>query len=144
MKLTKETLAAQLNGREYLEEITDAEDLAAHDAGLVVVFGYSDDNTEFKGAIDDELGCYDGGEFYLHRGGILTDPSNGDCEHCGERAEKQQKHCAELKALWGVGGYSWQIEMASVPHATFDIVEDGEKFCRGIVFSIDDLPTLNP
>jgi len=26
-----------------------------------------------------------------------------------------------------------------IPHETFDIYEDGEKFCRGIVFSIDSL-----
>lgn len=26
-----------------------------------------------------------------------------------------------------------------IPHETFDIFEDGEPFCRGIVFSVNDL-----
>lgn len=50
-----------LNGREYGDEITREEEAMAKAHGLVVVFGYSDDNMEFCGAITDEVGCYDGG-----------------------------------------------------------------------------------
>ena len=60
-KLTKEQLAETLNGREYHKEMTKEEELQAKENGLVVVTGYSDDNCEFRGAISDEVGCYDGG-----------------------------------------------------------------------------------
>ena len=49
--------ANKLNGRTYLNEITKEEEKIAKELGYVIVFGYSDDNTEFKGAIDDEIDC---------------------------------------------------------------------------------------
>lgn len=48
--MTKEQMAALLNGREYGDEITRAEHQIARASGLVVVFGYSDDNMEVRGA----------------------------------------------------------------------------------------------
>ena len=57
-KMTMETLAAILDGREIGSEITKAEADQAKAAGLVVVFGASDDLMEFRGAIYDEIGCY--------------------------------------------------------------------------------------
>lgn len=41
-----------LSGRDYMNEITRGEEEQAKAAGLVVVFGYSDDNMELRGAID--------------------------------------------------------------------------------------------
>ena len=58
--MTKEELAALINGRKYRHELTDKEEKAAKDARLVVVFGASDDLMEFRGAINDECGAYDG------------------------------------------------------------------------------------
>ncbi len=52
-------LAAQLNGREYGSEITKEEEAAAKKAGLVVVYGASDDLVELRGAIEEEVGAYD-------------------------------------------------------------------------------------
>jgi hypothetical protein len=60
-------LAALLTGREYRQEITRAEEADAKAAGLVVAFGASDDLLEFRGAIDDEVGCYDGPEAPIAR-----------------------------------------------------------------------------
>ena len=38
-------------------------------------------------------------------------------------------------------GYTW-IYKTDIPHETFEIVEDGEPYCRGIVFNIGDIPPL--
>ena len=46
--MTKEELAAMLNGREYGKEITKAEEEKAKANGLVVIYGYSDDNVELR------------------------------------------------------------------------------------------------
>jgi hypothetical protein len=46
--------------------------------------------------------------------------------------------CKTIEAIWGKDGYSWTYK-TDIPHATFDIFEDGEKFCRGIVFDIKSL-----
>ena len=63
--LTPLEFAARLNGREYRSEITKDECAEAKSAGLVVVFGASDDLIEFGGALHGEGGCFDGGTFLL-------------------------------------------------------------------------------
>lgn len=139
--MSKEQLAALLNGREYGNEITDDEAKAAKAAGLAVVFGYSDDNAELRGAINDEIGRYGGNEFVVNRRGVVMMPTEDETEVL-ERFNVLKQAIGggeKIKAKWGCEGYSWTYETA-IPHATFDIMEDGEKFCRGIVFSINDLP----
>lgn len=133
--MTKEEFAARLNGREYLEEITSAEEEAAKLLGLVVIFGASDDLMEFRGAIHEEGDAYEGTTTYFDAGGLLqNDCDNEQCPHF----KKLKKSAKTIKALWDKDGYSWTYE-TDIPHATFDIMEDGEKYCRGIVFSMSDL-----
>ena len=105
--------AEELNGREYGNEITPFEEQRAKELGFVVVFGYSDDNAEFRGAIYDEIGCYDGGRVFEENGKYID-------------------------AVWCDGEYCWTYN-TNIPHATFDIYtfdiyENNEKFCKGIIF----------
>ena len=139
--MTKEQLAAQLNGREYGDEMSQQEELDAKVSGLVVVFGCSDDNIELRGAVYGEQGCYEGGEIKIHARGILEDHETPcDCDFCGYRAISQK--CASIRALWcKEPDYSWTYKTA-IPHACFDVLEDGGKYCRGIVFDWSALPSL--
>ena len=100
--------AAKLNGRQYGNEISKLEAQQAKDLGFVVVFGYSDDNTEFRGAYDDEVGCFDGGRVYV------------DGNHY-------------IDALWCKNGIDWSYE-TNIPHATFEVYDGADLYCRGIVF----------
>lgn len=139
--MTKETLAAQLTGREYGSEISKEEEAAAKAAGLVVIFGASDDLMEFCGVIHDEAYPGEEGVVKLHRGGLLED-HNEDCEckWCGYEATA--KKCAEVQALWcKEKGYSWTYK-TEIPHATFEIVEGSEKYCRGLVIEASALPSI--
>lgn len=139
--MTKEQLAQQLNGREYGNEIDQDQELYAKKSGLVVIFGYSDDNVELRGAIHDEIVCCGGGMIRLHRKGVLPKHQQEcECKFCN--FDQMAKGCAEVETIWcGKDGYLWTYR-TTVPHATFDILEDGEKFCRGIVIDIMDLPDL--
>lgn len=138
--MTKEALAEKLNGREIGEEVLEGESDAWRADGLLVIFGASDDLVELRGVIHDEESCYDGGEFVVHRGGVLEGNHECDCAHCGFK-DKAAK-CVKVEAVWnGEKPYSWTYKTA-VPHATFDIMEDGDKFCRGIVIDVKDLPAL--
>ncbi len=136
--LTPETLAALLNGREYHQEITREEEQRAAAAGLVVVFGASDDLLKFCGLVHDEVGAYEGTTVRLTAAGPL--PDWADVDHDDEREceayfRLKLQHSVEVKALWNRGGYSWQIETA-VPHATFEVMDDGERYCRGVVLHL--------
>ena len=66
-KVTKEQLAKTLNGNQYKSEITEEQEFIAKENGLVVIFGYSDDNTEFGGAINQEKSSYRGATFVLFK-----------------------------------------------------------------------------
>jgi len=132
--ITKEELATTLNGREYGDEITKGEEILAKQSGLVVMFGYSDDNVELRGAIDDEIGAYDGTIISFLNGEILQN-------ECGEeecpyfQKLKENPAVKTVEAIWDNGEYDWTFK-TDIPHATFEVVEDGEKSCRGIVFDV--------
>ena len=53
---------------EYRYELTKEQEKEAKELGLVVVFGASDDLMEFRGALDEEFGCPDGGRAPSRRG----------------------------------------------------------------------------
>ena len=111
--MTLKEFAQMLDGREYGHEITKEEEILAKELGFVVVFGYSDDNAELRGAIDDEIGCFDGG--------VL--------EHKDLPATIYADWCPEdIDCSWAYG--------TSIPHEKFYIFEEGSLYCVGIVCDI--------
>lgn len=134
--MTPKDLAARLNGREYGREVLKGENAEAASHGLVIVFGYSDDGMELRGAADDEIGAYDGTTVLFTRAGLLKNECDDDeCPHF----ERLKKGATPLRAKWNSEGYSWTCETA-IPHETFEIMDGSEKFCRGIVFALADVP----
>lgn len=138
--MTKEQLAAQLSGIEYPahRSITPEHVRAAADAGLVILYGASDDLMEFDGAVREEISCNDGGTAWVDGLGIL--PDRDTLESDAEIAEymARRRSATPIEALWcKEDGYSWTYS-TSIPHATFEVVEDGEPYCRGIVFALAD------
>jgi hypothetical protein len=137
-------LAQMLDGREYGHEITQDEISLAKQNNLIVVFGTSDDLMELRGAIDDEIGCYKGGSAFIETDGNILDEAQ--CEDCNEckyfQVAKAKAH--ELKACWCENdvGASWTYDI-DVPFESFNIMEDGELYCVGIVFSLDSLVPSN-
>ena len=144
--MTKEQFAEMLNGREYREEITLKECKAAEENGLVVIFGASDDLVEFRGVIYDEIGAWDGCEFAIATPGTEIKCTEEDKYYRAKKLEvvefESGKQIDENKfeALWSPDELdcSWLIK-TTVTHASFDILEDGELYCRGVVIDIKDL-----
>jgi hypothetical protein len=106
------------------------------EAGLAAVFGTSDDLMEFCGAIFDEIGCWNGGNAYLTRNGLLKNECGA--EDCTYYLRERQK-ASVIEAIWAKDDISWQYKTA-ISHVTFDVLEDGEVYCRGIVFALADVP----
>lgn len=134
--MTPKTAAAKINGNQYGKEVSTALAAELKSAGLVAVFGASDDLMEFRGAIYDEVGCYNGGTAHLTSDGLVT--NNCDDEDCPYFA-KLKEMCPTIEALWDEGGFSWRYKTA-IPHATFVIKEDDDDYCEGIVFALADVP----
>lgn len=134
MTMTKEDAAAALDGNQYRYEGSPELFAAMKSAGLVAVFGASDDLMEFRGALHDEVGCYDGGTAYLTPVGLLDNDCESDCPYF----EKLSSKAAAIEASWG-DDLSW-VYITNIPHETFTIMEDDEPYCRGIVFALADVP----
>ena|SRR5687768_17270304 len=137
--MTKEELAKQLDGIEYGAAIRKDLLKQAKDNGMVIVYGASDDLMELEGAINDEGGCYQGEIFRIDKKGLLPDRDQIDDDDELEKWFKRKKKAKELGAVWCAKGEPLWTYSTSIPHATFNVMEDNEIQCRGIVFSIDDL-----
>ena len=147
MIITAEQLAKKLNGREYRNEITTAEIVVAKGNNLVVIYGQSDDLIEILGAIEEELGMYDGGTICLNKDGVFKDWDDDDEMKSKSEAElyfaRQSLPRIDINCKWDHEGYSWFIQPddieGKIKFYTFDIMDDGEKYCRGIVFDISEI-----
>jgi hypothetical protein len=132
-------LAAQLNGIQYPVRIPKTLTDAAKAAGLVIVYGASDDLMEFEGAIYDEVGVYDGGVAHVDAKGLLLDRDSIDDDEDLKDYFVRQPFAKQIEALWSEGEYSWTYK-TDIPHETFEVLEDGEPpYCRGIVFALADV-----
>lgn len=133
--MTTQDAAAALDGNEYGKEGSPELFLAMARAGLVAVYGASDDLMEFEGVIRDEVGACDGSRAFLDKRGLLqNDCQDEDCPYFKKLKEK----ATTITALWDTGGFSWRFETA-IPHVKFVIKEDGENYCEGIVFDLGDV-----
>lgn len=121
-------IAEKLNGIAYGENVRTIE-AEAKEHGIVIVMGASDDLMEFSGAIEDEGGCFDGGNVYFDRDGVSQDDTERanviEAIWCGSHDENG------IPATWA---YKTEI-----PHEKFKVFEDGELYCIGIAFSVEDL-----
>lgn len=135
--MTKDDAAAALNGCEYGAEGSPAlwEQMKA--AGLVAVFGYSDDGMEFRGAVTEEFGA---GTVLVAGKGTLPDRDSIEDDAELEDFFARRRTAKPVKALFDDGGYTFRYD-TPIPHATFIVREDGEPdYCEGIVFAPADVP----
>ncbi len=138
--MTKEEIAARLDGFGYPFTPPKDVQIDARAVGLVIVYGASDDLMELCGAIDDEISACDGVTIWLNEDGVFDETECADrCNHFESAFQHVREYGQKIVALWDPGDwYSWRYETA-IPHVTFEIVEDGQKYCRGIIFAVADV-----
>jgi hypothetical protein len=133
--MTPQEAAAALHGNEYTKEGSKELFAEMKAAGLVAVYAASDDLVELEGAIDDELDAYGGTTFHVDGNGLVKN----DCAE-GKKCPNWKPRGKPIEAIWcpeGEGEGSWGYR-TEIPHATFDIMDEGELYCRGIVFALAD------
>lgn len=137
MQSKSHELAEKLNGLEYGDRIAENHLEFAKTNNLVIVTGYSDDNVEFEGAIYEEVPAYNGTEIALDANGVIEECEEA-CDHC-DQENKIAVASQKIKAEWNANGYSWYMTAEGINVAYFDVLEDKEKFCRGLVFDKSEL-----
>lgn len=131
--LTKEEAAAKMDGNEYGSE--GSLDLFAEmkAARMVCLFGYSDDVVEVRGYEQDERGC---GDIFVTECGLLTNRcEDDDCPYFADL----KRNAAKISVFDGGQEFGMFEFRTKIPHALFKIMEDGDLYGSGIVFSLDDL-----
>jgi hypothetical protein len=160
--LTKKELAEELDNRQaYLpkigSKITDGEIALAKENNLVVVYGYSDDLVEFRGAIRDEV--YYKQEFIVTNEGIQTSECEDEnCPYFKKEMEKaiENKTAIKIKAHFcgedlpddvyeASGEPEWYFTVTpNVKIETFKFFDGDMLCCIGLVFDLDEIfPTKN-
>lgn len=135
-KISAEKFASMLNGREYRNEMTPYDEKLAKDRGFIVVFGASDDLTEFRGLIDDEIGSYEGADHFILSDGTFADDEYFEQNRNGWVNPNKRILCSVL-AVWS-NDIPWKY-ITSVKNHKFNIMENGEVYCEGIVLDIRDM-----
>ncbi len=137
--------AALLDGREYRDELTREECIQLHSDGLVAVYGGSDDLVYVAGAgmgktVEEEMGASNSTPILFTPAGLFVPEC--ECDDCPHE-RKLRERAKGLQPRWcapGVAGNpSWSYTVPW-PHTTFNIMEDGEVYCVGVVFALEDVP----
>ena len=132
--------AKGLHGNEYGNEITEHGAEMAKYWGFVVIYGVGDLNVRFRGAINNEFCVWTGATIYFINGKIVDDEMTGyfddETDELIEFLEKYDliKTKKTIDAKWCDGDIPWTYK-TDIPHATFDIMDGGDIFCRGIVIN---------
>ena len=128
---------------EYGDDIPADADKLAETIGAAIIYGYSDDGVMVDGVVSDQGSAYDSNTLWLDRKGFLPinedltlDDEPATVDECREIV-KRFDSAVKLKAIWGDTGLAWRYE-TEVEHRTFEIKEDGEVWCRGIVFLLPE------
>lgn len=141
--MTIQDVAAMLNGREYGSEVSPEEKVEFKNAGIVVVYGCSDDCVEFEGAVNTEFCIWNTGRIPLLNGvpfevSCTEDVSETSLCPLLKEVAKKLKH---INAKFGVNG--WEFD-ADFPHEKFTISEEGEVFDVGLIYALADLVEVQP
>jgi hypothetical protein len=123
--------AAALDGNEYGEEGSPALFKAMKEAGLVALYGASDDIVVLNGAEHDET--YDETIYFTPDGLLKNDCDDDDCPYF----KKLKKLAATVNVKFGDGEYTFSMT-TGMPHATFKIKEGDDPYCQGLVFALKD------
>lgn len=133
--ITIKEFAQELSGKEYDCCMFMKKELQiAKDNGWVIVTGASDDLMEFEGAMDDEGGCFNGGKVFFSKDAVW----NGDKDKSGFQNCIEAIWCGRQILNESGNVIPWTYK-TDIPHETFWVYEDGETYCRGLVFSVTDL-----
>ena len=102
----------------------------AKQKGIVIGYGMSDDLFELDGAIRDEAGCWVGpGKKSI----TISFDKDGT-------SDDGKEHRNKVEIFWGEDpdGYCWSYSL-DIPHAEFCFDDDGEPYCKGIIFHMEDM-----
>lgn len=130
MKITADELAKQLNGFDVNDSFTKGVINLAKNSNLVIVSAIGDDTIIFSGSLKDEFDLLHGGQIFMAK--------EGD-EYIPYLRQSQDKSRKVIEVFWDRHSlFKWKF-LTLIKHVTYDIRKDGKSFCKGIIFSLNDI-----
>lgn len=128
-------LASMLHCRDENDEVTDDIENYAKSINAVIVFGAGDDNTEFRGALYGEEGCFGGKTIKLEKcEDVIRDIENN-------KIKKEQVEGIEINAIWDSEEFEcpWKY-LINKQFEEFEIKSyyDDTTYCIGAVFYLNN------
>jgi len=130
IKVTPEELAKQLNGFDVDDSFTKSVINIAKNSNLVIVSAIGDDTIIFSGSLKDEFDLLHGGQIFMAK--------EGD-EYIPYRKQSIDKSRKVIEVFWDKHSlFKWKF-LTLIKHVTYDLKKDGKSFCKGIIFSLNDV-----
>lgn len=137
-------LATDLHWREYRSEITHEESEYCKWKNWLVIFWASDDLLEFRWAINDEVWAWNWTKVYLWKEKIIDiwylddqfQEADIDDDIHKLIMDTIKKEWIKIEAIADDPNYQFFIKTDFQNSAEFEILEDGEKYCRGLVLDL--------
>lgn len=153
----------KINGIEYGTKIDNSIIDIAKNNNIVIIRGASDDLIDFEGAIYNELDCYSDNieEIYIipHNGKYFAEYDTVEDLRFGsydltnllqtflkEKLEKSIKIQVAYCGVFNKDGWGFQVETPKgykIDYDTFDILEDGALYCRGLILDLDIIKAVD-
>lgn len=120
-----QSIAQQIHNTKYPLRISDTIKILAKEHNILIIYTSSDDCFEFRGAIEEEFDCFDGGLVYLDR----------QTKEIHSKPNNSQR--IPIRATWfSEGRFEIQIP---VPFISFNILEDNNIYCTGAILDLDSI-----
>lgn len=130
MKITAEELAKELNGFDVADRFTKGVINLAKNSNLVIVSAIGDDTIIFSGSLKDEFDLLHGGQIFMAKEGS---------EYIPYLRQSQDKSRKVIEVFWDKHSlFKWKF-LTLIKHVQYDLKKDGRSFCKGIVFSLNDV-----
>lgn len=154
---TIEDVAKVLDGNTYGDELKCDFDIEkiCKDNNWVIMFPYSDDNVELRGAIDDEISAWEGINLKFYKeGDLYADPDEDNTYHkaletcCIEDNKNPDvmcKWCDEKYDAETHKTYTWNyiVTNPKLPHIYFNIVDEDDEedsiWAKCVVIDLNEL-----
>lgn len=137
---TLDDLVQLIGDLEYGDDIPGTALEFAQEIGAAIIYGYSDDGILVEGVTEDQADAYGGTTVWVDKEGFLplnsnltlTDEGAETLDECRKLVNRFDRS-VKVEAIEEQGNYYWQYK-TDWPHKTFEIMEDGKPWCKGIVF----------
>lgn len=142
---TSEELAKSLHPWNFEDSFTKHVCRTAKENNLIIVSAIGNDTITFTGALTDEFYLVKGGNIFMAKETVPAIYEDGRIlhkeyvEYVPYKKQGVNNDRKKIEIFWEEYKlFTWKF-LTLIPHHTFEIKKNNKNFCKGIVFSLNDI-----